>query len=111
MKLSEASSSSNADNKVFVIVVDPINLADIVTTPIAPSAPAARGIVIREPTPTKPCPKKVLEGKAKKKQREAFVAPSQESTPSPLRKARMEAQENRLREEAWLQKQKIRFQA
>ena len=34
------------------------------------------------------------------------TAPSRNSTPSPLRRARREATKNKLREEAWLQKQR-----
>ena len=36
----------------------------------------------------------------------AFAEPSRDSTPSSLRRVKREAIENRLREEAWLQKQK-----
>ena len=35
-----------------------------------------------------------------------LAEPSRDSTPSPLRQAQREAIENKLREEAWLQKQK-----
>ena len=37
----------------------------------------------------------------------AHVEPSKDSTPSPLRIALRETTKNKLREEAWLQKQKI----
>ena len=44
--------------------------------------------------------------KGKKKVRKAPAEPSRDSTPSPLRKAKKEAAEKKLREEAWLHKQK-----
>ena len=81
-------------------------MVDIATTPTTPSVVAAKGIVIQEPTPAKSSPKKVPKRKGKKKLKETSIAPSQELTPSPLKKARIEAQENKLREEAWLSKQK-----
>ena len=79
MKLSKASSSPKADDEVSAIAVGPINVADTTTTPVAPPVAftcAKRGIVIRKPAPAKPITKKVLEGKGKKKQREASIAPS-----------------------------------
>ena len=81
-------------------------MVDNATTPTAQSTPATKGIVITEPTPKKPSPKKVPKGKGKKKQKETSIPPLKDSTPIPLKRARMEAQENRLRGEAWLQKQK-----
>ena len=106
LKLSEASSSPKADNEVSTIIADPINTADIATILSAPAAPTAKGIFIQEPALAKPSPKKVLEAKGKKKLREVSIALFEESTPFPLRRARMEAKENKLKEEAWLQKQK-----
>ena len=44
--------------------------------------------------------------KGKKKPKKAPAEPSRDSTPSPLRKAKRETTETRLREETWLQKQK-----
>ena len=44
--------------------------------------------------------------KRKKKPKKAPVEPSRDSTPSPLRRAKKEATNNKLREEAWLQNQK-----
>ena len=46
----------------------------------------------------------VLDGKGKKKLKKARVEPSRDSTTSLLRSARREAVENKLREEAWLQR-------
>ena len=42
-------------------------MADTATTLVAPLARAKRMIFIKEPTPTKPTPKKVPKGKGKKK--------------------------------------------
>ena len=94
MKFSEASSSPKADDEVSAIAIDPINVADTVTTLAAPTAlstPVARGIIVQEPTLAKPSPKRDLESKGKKKQREVSVTRLEESTPSSLRRARMDA--------------------
>ena len=40
--------------------------------------------------------------KRKKKPKKAPVEPSRDSTPSPLRRAKKEATDNKLKEEAWL---------
>ena len=48
--------------------------------------------------------KEVLKGKGKKKVKGASIAPSSDSTSSPIRRTRREVEENKLREEAWLQK-------
>ena len=108
LKLAEVSLfSSKADDKVSVIVVDPINVANTATTPTTPLAPcvarpAQRGIIIWEPALEEPSPKDVPEGKGKKKQKEAFVALSRDSTPSPIKRAKREVEEHRLRKETWL---------
>ena len=100
----ESSSSSKDEDEVFAIVVNPINMADIATTHVAPptsqaAKPIKRGIIIKEPTP-----KEVPEGKGKKKVKRASTAASRDSTPSSIRRTRREAKENKLKEKAWLQK-------
>ena len=94
LKLVEEFSSSKADDEVSAIAIDLINIVDTSTTLATPTTRSARvekRIIISEPTLEKPSPKKVPAGKGKKKQKEASIAPSQDSTPSPIRKARREA--------------------
>ena len=105
MKLvEESSSSSKAEDEISAIAVDPINIADTATTPTAPPAPyvarpAERRIIIMEPTPKEPTPKEVLEGKGKKKVKRASTVAFRDSTPSPIRRAKREVEEKKLREE------------
>ena len=53
-----------------------------------------------------PAQEEVPEGKGKKKLKKVSLEPSRDSTPSPLRRARKEVAKNKLRKEAWLQKQR-----
>ena len=76
-------------------------------TPLATQAttPAQRGIIIKESMPQEQlAQEEVPKGKSKKKLKKAPVTPFRNYTPSPLRRARREAEENKLKEEAWLQK-------
>ena len=91
-----------------------------VATPAKPatraSRPRERRIMIREPNlldqPLQQAEAKTLDKdkdleikrKDKKLMKKATMEPSSESTPSPVRRALLEAGENRLREEAWVQK-------
>ena len=108
MKLiEESSSSSKANDEVFVIAANPINVDDTASTPTAPSAlhaarPAERGIIIRKLVPKKPTSLEVPKGKGKKKVKEASVAPSRDSTSFPIRKEERATKENKLKEENWL---------
>ena len=113
LKLAEESSFSKANDAVSAIVVELIKVADTATTPYTPSAPRSarpleRRIIIREPAPKEPTPKKVPVGKRKKKLKEAPIIPLRDSTLSPIKRSRREAKESKLREEAWLQKQRNR---
>ena len=86
---------------------------------IRPSRATQKGIVIREPLLEAKQKKQVeAEGlddnedpnykrkgkkrKGKKKQNKASKEPTRDSTPSPLRPAKKEVAENKLKEEAWL---------
>ena len=111
--------SSNAEDKTSIIVAEPMN----VTTPTAKPATRVsrsieRGIMIKEPllqAQTKQQAEAEISDenedpeykrKGKKKLKKAPAVPSRDSTPSPLRRAKRKTVKNRLREEAWLQKQK-----
>ena len=101
----ESFSSSKIDSEVSAIAVESINMADTATTLVAHPAsraprPTQRGIDIREPAQEKPTLKEVLEGNGKKKVKIALTVPFRESTPSPIKRKRKEAEENKLREEA-----------
>ena len=104
----ESTSSSRAEDEVSTITIEPTNLVDTAATTAAPfvsraARPALRGIVIKEPAPQEePTQKEILEGKRKKKVKIIPTTPSRESAPSNLRRARREAEENKLREEAWI---------
>ena len=86
--------------------------------PTRASRPRKRGIVIREPVPqvqqeqqAKPEASDGTEDpeykrKGKRKMKKAYVEPYRDSTPSPLRRVMRETAENKLKEEAWLQKQR-----
>ena len=100
----ESSSSFRAKDEVSAIG------ADTAATPtIRPASQVAKqaqiGIVIREPVPEEePTQEKVPKGKGKKRVKEALGTPSRDSTPFHLRRARREVEENKLKEEAWLQR-------
>ena len=103
----ECSSSSHANDDVFAIATDLINVVNTPTTPAtfaAKPAYAERRITIRELALEKPLPKEVPTSKGTKKVKETSTIPSRDSTPSPIKRARREAKENKLREKAWLQK-------
>ena len=57
--------------------------------------------------PTEEAKEKVFDGKGKRKLKKAPTEPSKDSSPFPLRQARREVVENKLKEERWLQKQEI----
>ena len=72
-------------------------MSNTTTTLTAPPTPhaarlAERGIIIRESASEESTPKKVPVGKGEKKLKKAPVSPSRDSTPSPIRKARREAE-------------------
>ena len=79
------------------IGAEPVNFIDfaaaLATRPATRATrPAQRGIIIREPVPyEESTQEKVLERKGKKNMKNAPTVPTQESTPSPLRRARREA--------------------
>ena len=113
MKLvEESSSSSMAEDGVSAIAADPINMADTATTPAPPAPRAARpvekGIITKKPIPEKPTPKEIPEGKGKNKVKGAFTAASRDSTHSTIRRARKESEGNKVKKEAWFQKQRNR---
>ena len=88
-KLYEASKPTRSEDKDFAITIDPINVADVAATP------AAKGITIREPEFARLPPKMVPEGKGNEQKESNSFDPS---TSSLIKKAKREAQENRLRE-------------
>ena len=106
MKLvEEFSSFSKVEDEVSTIAANHINMANTATTPTAPltlraTRPTEREIIIREPTPEKPKSKEVPKRKRKKKIKRASTTTSRDSTPSPIRRARRNAEENKLRVEA-----------
>ena len=109
MLTKESSSSSKAKDEISAIGAKHINLAEpVVYQPDTQVAKLAqRGIIVREPMSQEQLAKEVvLEGKGKKKLKKAPAAPFRYSTPSPIRRAQREAEENKLRERAWLQKQR-----
>ena len=118
MKLAkETSFSSNVEEETSVIAVEPMNAAAPAKIATRSSRPIQRCIVIREPIPQEQQEKQTeaatsdenedLEYKRKgKKLKKAPAEPSIDSTPLPLRRNMKEGTENKLREEAWLQKQR-----
>ena len=82
------------------------------------SRPIEEGIMIREPLPQAQTKQQIeaetsdededrkYKCKGKKKLKKDPTKPSRDSTPSPLKRAKKEVAENKLREEAWLQKQR-----
>ena len=111
MKLAEDLFS---EDKASTIAANPVTIAAPTTRPTTrTSRLTQRGIVIKEPMPQKQPAEEnvsdeedVLDGKGRKKLEKAPVEPSKDSTPSPLRRAKREAIKNKLREEAWLKKQR-----
>ena len=101
------------------IVAEPMNNVAPAAKPTTKvSKPIERGIVIREPF-LQAQTKQQIEVKTldedegpeykwngKKKLKKASAEPSRDSTPSPLRRAKRDAVENRLRKKARLHKQK-----
>ena len=115
----ETSSSSNAEDETSAIVVEPMSVVAPTQQPTIKTARPAqreRGIVIKEPIPQEQQEKQTeaetsdedkdpeSKLKGKKKVKKAPIEPSRNSTPSPLRRTKKEPVENKLREEAWLQK-------
>ena len=112
MRLAKKSSSSlRAIDEVSVIGGEPTNLANTAVTIATPrvARPFQRGIMIRELVPQQEQTQiEILERKGKKKVKRAPAALSRDSTPSLISRARREVEENKLREEAWLQGQRNR---
>ena len=89
---------------MFAIAAKPISIVDTATTPATPLSPRTirPAIIIKEPAPEEPTQKEVPEGKGKKKVKRAPTVPPRDTTPFPIKRARREAVENKLTEEAWL---------
>ena len=109
MLAEESSSSSKVEDEVSAIGVKPISLVELAIQQPTTQATrlAQRGIIIGEPVPQEQPTQEVLpEGTRKKKLKKIPAAPFRDTTPFPPRRAQREAEENKLREEAQVQKQR-----
>ena len=110
-------SSSSVEDEASAIAAQPMNAAAPAKSAQRPFGPREKGIMIKEQPPQEQQKQPEAEAsdkdedpeiikKGKKPVKKALAQPSEELLPSSVRKALLEAAENRIRTEAWLQRQK-----
>ena len=121
LKLAEETSSfSSAEDETSTIAAKPMSAAAQAKPAHRPSRPIEKGIMIRDQVPQDQTKNQAeaeasdkdededpeIKRKGKKPVKKAPMEPSRESTPFPIRRALLEVAQNRMRSEAWVQKQK-----